>query len=55
MQRVLVPRLPFDKMRNALLVRGDAQVEKCRNKVSYHLIDGGVSELLVCGTALYCS
>ncbi len=33
LQRVLVPRLPFEKMRNALLVRGDVQVDKCRNKV----------------------
>jgi hypothetical protein len=34
MQRVLIPRLPADKMRNALTVRGDyATAAKCRNKV----------------------
>ena len=34
MQRVLVPRLPADRMSNALLVRGDDRVDKCRNKAS---------------------
>jgi hypothetical protein len=33
MQRVLVPRLPAEKMKNALRVRGDVFVDKCRNKV----------------------
>ena len=33
MQRVLIPRLPAEKMKNTLTVRGDDRVEKCRNKV----------------------
>lgn len=34
MQRVLIPRLPADRMRHTLNCRGDyATVAKCRNKV----------------------
>ena len=33
MQRVLIPRLPAERMKNALIVRGDDRVDKCRNKV----------------------
>ncbi len=40
MQRVLVPRLPAEKMKNALKVRGDLFVEKCRNKVGRALSEG---------------